>query len=112
MLVAQLAFFFQRTINDVLEPGRQVGIQPDRRDRRPVHDAVKNYAGSFSAKGQRSGGHFVEHDSERKQVGAGVEWLASNLLGRHVSHGPQRRSRAGKVRVANSGSGCGFSHGG
>ena len=108
MLVAQLAVFLQSAVDDVFELGRQVRVQPDRRQRRTVHDRVKDHSGSFSAKRHGAGGHFVQHDAKRKQVGTRIERLAAHLLGRHVSHGAQRRSRTGevllRVRV------LGFSH--
>ena len=47
--------------------------------------------------GQRARGHFVQHDTERKQIAARVERLAARLLRRHVGDGAQRRSRAGEL---------------
>ena len=34
-----------------------------------------------------AGGHLVEHDAEREQVGARIDILAARLLGRHVGDG-------------------------
>ena len=61
--------------------------------------ASKITGGGVAAKGQRAGGHLVEHDAEGEQVGAGVEFLAARLLGRHVGDGAQWRAGAGEVLV-------------
>ena len=86
MLISQFAFLFQRAIDNVLELRRQIRIQTNRSDGRAIHDAVEDHARSFSAKRKRPGGHFVEHDSERKQISARIQRLATHLLRRHVSH--------------------------
>jgi len=41
-------------------------------------------------KWQRSGTHLVQNHTEREQVGASIEFLASNLLRRHIGDGSQR----------------------
>ena len=93
MLVAQLAVFLQRAVDDIFQLGRQVRIQPDRCQRRAVHDRIEDDSRSFSPKWHRASRHLVQHDAERKQIGARVERLAPHLLRRHVSHRAQRRSR-------------------
>ena len=68
-------------------------MQPRRRQRRSVEDGIEYDAGSLSAEGQRSRRHFIEHRAEREQIGAGVEFFAANLLGRHVDHGSKSGPR-------------------
>src|SRR5207302_1058808 len=79
-LLAQVAIFFERLVDDVLELFREVGVQADRRNRGAVENRLKNQRGSLSAKRQVSGGHFVEHDAERKQIGARIEFFSLGLL--------------------------------
>ena len=50
------------------------------------------------------GRHLVKHRPERKQIGAGVQFLCSHLLRRHVGHRAQRGSRAGQIFSATAGS--------
>ena len=66
MLVAQLAVLLQRAVDDVFQLGWQGRIQPDRRQRRAIHDGVEDHAGSFPAKGHSAGGHFIQDDAEGK----------------------------------------------
>src|SRR6202034_1647247 len=53
--------------------------------------------GGFSGEGQLAGGHFVEHDGEGEEVGAGVEILAADLFGRHIGDGADGGAGSGDV---------------
>ena len=53
-----------------------------------AQNGVKNHAGSLAAEGRDARRHLVQHDAERKQIGASVEFLAAHLFRRHVGHGP------------------------
>ena len=46
-----------------------------------VENRVKNRSGAFSSKRLGAGRHFIEHDSERKQIGACVQRRCPDLLG-------------------------------
>ena len=47
----------------------------------------ENHPRGFRAERQLSRGHFIKHHTERKQIGARVEGLPLDLLGRHVQRG-------------------------
>jgi len=53
-------------------------------------------------KGNRSGGHFVEHGAEGEKVGAGIEFLAESLLRRHVGDGAKDAVTAADGVLGNS----------
>ena len=83
------AILFHGPANNAFQIARKRRIQTERRDRLLVQDRVQR--GNHVAGGKRllAGGHFVEHDAQRKQVAALVQFLAPRLLRRHVN----RRSR-------------------
>ena len=84
MLVSQLTVFLQRTINDVFELRRQRRVQTDGRNRGAVEDGIEDDAGSLAPEWNGAGRHLVHYNSKGKQVGAGIQFLAPHLLGRHV----------------------------
>src|ERR1700685_147548 len=49
-----------------------------------VENFIEDAAGGFGSEWQDACGHFVKDDAEGKDVGASVERLAEDLLGRHV----------------------------
>ena len=53
MLVAQVSVFFQSLVDDVLQLGRKVRIQPYWRNRRAVQNGLKDYADVSPRKGNR-----------------------------------------------------------
>ena len=59
-----------------------------------------SFGGSFSAKGQDAGGHFVEHHAEREKIGASVELFAAQLFRRHISDGADGSARIGEIKAA------------
>ena len=97
MLVAQLAVFLQRFIDDAFEIAGKIRIQPHRSDRRFVQNRIKHDGGCITAKRKHARRHLVEHRAKGKQVSARVELLSFGLLGRHVGNRAQRRSRTGEV---------------
>src|SRR5262249_54875561 len=72
-------------------------IQANWSDRRLVEDFVEYGAGAFAFEGKHTGAHFVEDDAEGKKVGAGVESLAEDLLGRHIRNGAESAAGAGEL---------------
>ena len=52
-----------------------------------IQDAIEDDAGSIAAKWQDSCRHFVQDNAEGKQIGARVEFPATDLLGRHIRDG-------------------------
>ena len=95
-LVAQVAVFFHPFVNQLCELNRKRGIQAERVMRVPVHDLIEICAGAFAFERQRACRHLVNHERERKQVGARVQFFSQNLLGGHVQDRAQRRARAGQ----------------
>ena len=84
-LIAEVAILIESFLEDFLELFGYFRIEAYGRNRRAVHDGVKDDSGSVAAKGQLPGGHFVEYDAKGKEIGARVQFLAANLFGRHVS---------------------------
>src|SRR5882762_3691862 len=93
MLISQVAIFFEGAVDELFEFRWQVGIKPHRRHRASIQDSFENYPRSVAAKWQGARGHFVEHDSKRKQVGARIQCLPLDLLWRHVRDRAQSRTR-------------------
>src|SRR5580704_10439194 len=84
-------------MGDVLQLRRDIGIQADRGSGRSIQNGFEENAAGFAAKRQRAGAHLVEYRAEREKVSARVQVFAPHLLGRHVSDGAERSSRAGEL---------------
>ena len=67
---------------------------------------MEDHTGAFTTERQRTSRHLVEHRPKGEQVRACVQLLGAYLFRRHVSNGPQGRSRTSQVLRADSG--CGF----
>ena len=72
----------------------------------PIQNGFEDHPRTFAAERQRPGRHLVQHRAEREQVGAGIEFLASHLLRRHVGDGAQRRTGAGQMLLRVDGRGA------
>ena len=90
VLVAQIPIFFEALVDDPFQFRRHVGIQAHGRHRRAVENRIENGPRAVPSKWPRARRHFIEHDAEREQIGAGVQRRRPDLLGRHVRHGPER----------------------
>src|SRR5256885_13046652 len=97
--IAKGAVFFECFIDDLLELRRNRGIQARGGRRRAIENGLKNHAGSVSYEGLFAGGHFIEDEPERKQVGAFVQLFAADLLRRHVGHRAHGNAGAGEMSV-------------
>ena len=71
-------------------------MRSNRRSRRSIQDRIEDRAVSVAPKRQRPGTHLVENGAKGKQIGPGVEVLASNLLGRHIRDGAHRATGTGE----------------
>ncbi len=100
VLIAEVAILLQSFVDNFFELGRQVRIQADGRNWGAIQNSFGDDAGAFAAEGQYTGGHFIEHDAEGKNVGACVEFLGADLFGRHVGNGAENGARAGKLGVS------------
>ena len=92
-----MRIFFEGFIDQFLEFVRRVGIEADGRGGSTVEDAVENDAAGVPAEWERAGGHFVEDDAERKEVGTCVQFPAADLLGGHVGDGADGGAGAGEM---------------
>ena len=68
-------------------------VERARRHRLAIEDAVEDDGGRRAGKTLPAGRHLVEHDAERKEIGARIEVLAARLLRRHVRDGADGRPR-------------------
>jgi len=64
VLVAQVAIFLQRLVDDVFQLRRHIGIQPDHGHRGAVHDGLTDHRRTFSVKRQITRRHLIEHRTE------------------------------------------------
>src|ERR1700733_5351494 len=97
MLIAQVAVLLQSLVDDLFQFRRQIGIQTNRRNRRALENGIESDAGTFAAKWQLSGGHFVENDSEGEEIRARIQLLRAHLLRRHVGDRAECAARASEM---------------
>jgi hypothetical protein len=83
-LAAECRIFLERLENDALQLGWDQHLQLRWQERRPIQDPIKNDARSRAGKRRSPGHHLVRDQAERKEIGAGIDRLASDLLRRHV----------------------------
>ena len=83
------AIFFHRAAKNAFEIRRERGIQTQRRYRLLVQNRIQCGDDVAGGEGLFAGSHFVEHNTQRKQIAARIQHFAASLLGRHVN----RRSR-------------------
>ena len=102
VLIAKLSILLQALADDARQFRGSAGIQPSHRHRRAIQNAVEDRPRAVTVKRRRAGRHFVQHDAEREQVGAGIHVLRPHLLGRHVRDRSQRTSRTRQVGRAPS----------
>ena len=92
--ITDFAILLQCLVDDAFQLGRNFWIQVPNRCGRVVQDGVVKNRRSFSRKCPSPHGHFVQNETEGKQVGPGIQLFATHLLGRHVTRGSDRHSRA------------------
>src|ERR1700730_4753665 len=78
-------------------------VQPQGRNRVVFKNGVEDYAGTFTAERQCSGGHLVEDRPKREQVSTCIQLLGPHLLRRHVSYRTHRRSGTRQVWLRRTG---------
>ena len=54
--------------------------------------ASKTTRGGAALERALAGRHLIEHDAEREQIAARIQFLAARLLRRHVGHRPERHA--------------------
>ena len=82
--VAGAGFLLEGAPHDSFEARGQIIDDRRKGGERAVDDVVDHGPGRLAFEGDRSGGKLEEDDSERKDVGAGVDLEPLRLLGRHV----------------------------
>jgi hypothetical protein len=97
MLTSQVAIFFQALIDDLLQFGWQVRVQPHRRNGITFQNGVEDDPGTLAPERQCPSRHLVQNRPEGEQVGACVQFLGADLFRRHVGDGSHSRSRTGKM---------------
>src|SRR5579872_6275474 len=83
-LIAQRPILLEALVDDPFHLGWKVRIKAQDRTWCTVQDGLGNDTGTFAAERQKSSGHFIEHSAEGEEISASIEFLGSNLLGRHV----------------------------
>jgi len=63
-LITEFPVLLQCPVDDVLQFGLHIRIQPDRSDRGVMQNRIRNHSRAFSAKGQGPRGHLVEHHTK------------------------------------------------
>ena len=99
ILIALAGIFLKCLGNDLLQPNRNARSQLVYRLRLFVDDRVNNRVAVVTAKRRLPGEHFVDHGTERPDVGALVERVSHRLLRRHVGGCTDRNSWAGQRTV-------------
>ena len=105
VLIPQVAILFEALVDDALPVPAGTSGSAHRRHRRAVENGVENDRRAVAAKRPLPGGHLVEHDAERKQIRARVEWLSrgpapATCTTRCRACCPDRSSSASAERVA------------
>src|SRR2546422_4434664 len=80
VLIAKIAVFLQRLVDDPFEVNWEVGIQAHRRNGISVKNGVENDSRTLPTERQRSRRHLVENGTEGKQITAGIQLLGAHLL--------------------------------
>ena len=93
VLVAQVAVLLESLLDDLLEARRDRPVALEHRCRLANQDAGNHGTRRAAAERLDAGRHLVDHGAERKQVAPRVHLFAPGLLGRHVGHRAERRSR-------------------
>src|ERR1700756_4035753 len=99
MLVAQVAVFLQSLVDDVFQLRRHIGIQPHKRYGCPVQDRIEDGRGTVTTEWQLPGGHLIEDGSKREKISAGIKFLPTCLLRRHIGDGAESTAGTGQMLV-------------
>jgi hypothetical protein len=89
--------FLEALVDDSLELARNLGIHFARALVLLESNLVHRRTLLVLDEGLLAGEHLVQHDTERKDVAAGVELVAEHLLGRHVRGGADTGACLGEI---------------
>ena len=97
MLVPEISILFQTLIDDAVQFGWHIWIQPYCRGWCPIQNGLEDYARTLPTERQRTCRHFVQDGTKREQVRSCIQFLGSDLLRRHIGDGAKRRTGAGEM---------------
>ncbi len=89
-LIPEVAILLERLRDDPIELRRHRRVHARGRRGLARQQRLERRDRRGAGERQRPGRHLVQHDAEREDVGARVQFVAPRLLRRHVRHGPQR----------------------
>src|SRR5262249_41673525 len=81
-LIAEVTILLQELFYDLLQLGRKRWIQLHNWNGIKLKNRVEHDCGGRSRKGHFSGRHLVEHDAEREQIRARIQFFSASLFGR------------------------------
>jgi hypothetical protein len=84
MLVAHIAVLFQRFVDDIFKPQRDIRVQANGGYRGAVQDRVMEEGGGVAIERHPPRGHLIQHRAKRKQIGARIQFFPARLFGGHV----------------------------
>src|SRR4029079_10118297 len=97
--MSRLTSLFQQLEYDPFELRWQMPIQPSGRNWNLIQHRFLKLGACFSDYCALPGCHFVEYQSERKQVGSGIQFLSPNLFARHVSRRAEGHPSAAEKEI-------------
>ena len=80
VLIPQRAILFEELQDRAVEVLRQLRIYTRGSQRRAVQNRLEYDRGGVPLEGQDAGGHLVEHDTQREEIGTGIELFSARLL--------------------------------
>ncbi len=96
----RLGILFQAMLHDALQRRRNIAIGLAEVGRILLEDGAHGVGRRLAVEGALAGEHLVENGAEGEDVGAGIDGLAANLLGRHIARGAQHHAGFGVGVVA------------
>src|SRR6185312_306721 len=91
LLITVTRIFFDRAIDNLLQPGRQrIATHFSQRLGRVVQDSMTDINRALAAEWPGAGYHLVQQNAGRKNVRALVHSITASLLGRRVSRSAVR----------------------
>ncbi len=98
-LVAKVPVLFERLGDNPVDVRRHGRVEAARGRWVAVEDAVEDHRRRVAGEALPARCHFVQDDTERKEIGARIQGFAAGLFGRHVGHGADRGAHDGRVEA-------------
>ena len=100
--ITLVAIFLHAALNDRVQAGRNFRVDADRLPRLVADDLRHRLGGRLAAERKLLRRSLIQHDAERKKIGARIERFSEGLLGRHVVDGADDHSLLGEQRRGRS----------